>query len=69
MIDVTNQQVSFRDLSKSTNQATTEHMDLPPDTSNGLLMPLIQNMQDNTPDRGLVCCPRTQAANGEASHC
>jgi hypothetical protein len=35
MIDVTNQQVSFRDLSKSTNQATTERMDLPPDTSNG----------------------------------
>jgi hypothetical protein len=49
MIDVTNQQVSFRDLSKSTNQSTTEHMDLPPDTSNGLLMPLIQNMQANTP--------------------
>jgi hypothetical protein len=49
MIDVTNQQVSFRDLSKSTNEATTEHMDLPPDTSNGLLVPLIQNMQANTP--------------------
>ena len=49
MIDVTNQQVSYRDLSKSTNEATTEHMDLPPDTSNGLLMPLIQNMQANTP--------------------
>jgi len=49
MIDVTNQQVSFRDLSKSTNEVTTEHMDLPPDTSNGLLMPLIQNMQANTP--------------------
>jgi hypothetical protein len=49
MIDVTNQQVSFRDLSKSTNETTTEHMDLPPDTSNGLLMALIQNMQANTP--------------------
>jgi hypothetical protein len=33
----------------STNEATTEHMDLPPDTSNGLLVPLIQNMQANTP--------------------
>jgi hypothetical protein len=49
MIDVPSQQVSFRDLSKSEDEAKTEHMDLPPDTSNGLLMPLIQNMQANTP--------------------
>jgi len=49
MIDVASQQVSFRDLSKSEDEAKTEHMDLPPDTSNGLLMPLIQNMQANTP--------------------
>ena len=49
MIDVTKQQVSFRDLSKSTNQATTEHMDLPPDTANGLLASLLQNMQATTP--------------------
>jgi hypothetical protein len=49
MIDVPSQQVSFRDLSKSEDEAKTEHMDLPPDTSNGLLMPLIQNMQADTP--------------------
>ncbi len=49
MIDVPAQQVSFRDLSKNTDEAKPEHMDLPPDTSNGLLMPLIQNMQANTP--------------------
>jgi hypothetical protein len=41
--------VSFRDLSKSEDEAKTEHMDLPPDLSNGLLMPLIQNMQADTP--------------------
>jgi hypothetical protein len=49
MIDVPGQQVSVRDLSKSTDEAKTEHMDLPPDLANGLLMPLIQNMQANTP--------------------
>ena len=49
MIDVPGQQVSFRDLSKSTEEAKTEHMDLPPDLANGVLMPLIQNMQANTP--------------------
>jgi hypothetical protein len=49
MIDVPGQQVSVRDLSKSTDETKTEHMDLPPDLSNGLLMPLIQNMQANTP--------------------
>jgi hypothetical protein len=49
MIDALKQQVSVRDLSKSTDEAKTEHMDLPPDLSNGILSPLIQNMQANTP--------------------
>jgi hypothetical protein len=49
MIDVPRQQVSVRDLSKNTDEAKTEHMDLPPDLANGLLMPLIQNMQANNP--------------------
>jgi hypothetical protein len=47
LIDVPEQQVRVRDLSKSTDEAKTEHMDLPPDLCNGLLMPLIQNMQAN----------------------
>jgi hypothetical protein len=49
MIDVPGQQVSVRDLSKSTDEAKPEHMDLPSDVSNGLLLPLIQNMQANAP--------------------
>jgi len=49
MIDVPRQQVSVRDLSKSKDEAKTEHMDLPPDLSNGLLAPLIENMQADTP--------------------
>jgi hypothetical protein len=49
MIDVPNQQVIVRDSSKTTDEAKPEHMDLPPDLSNGLLLPLIQNMQANTP--------------------
>lgn len=49
MIDVPGQQVSVRDLSNNTSEAKTEHMDLPPDLANGLLMPLIQNMQANAP--------------------
>jgi hypothetical protein len=49
MIDARRQQVSVRDLSKSTDEAKTEHMDLPPDISNGILLPLIQNMQANAP--------------------
>jgi hypothetical protein len=49
MIDVPSQQVSVRDLSNNTEGAKAEHMDLPPDLANGLLMPLIQNMQANTP--------------------
>jgi hypothetical protein len=48
-IDVPRQQVSVRDLSKSTDETKTEHMDLPPDLANGLLLPLIQNMQPNAP--------------------
>ncbi len=48
-IDVPRQQVSVRDLSNNTDEAKTEHMNLPPDLANGLLMPLIQNMQANTP--------------------
>jgi hypothetical protein len=49
MIDVPAQQVSVRDLSKVADEAKPEHMDLPPDLANGVLMPLIQNMQANTP--------------------
>jgi hypothetical protein len=45
MIDVRKQQVSVRGLSKSTDEVKTEHMDLPPDLSNGILFTLIQNMQ------------------------
>jgi hypothetical protein len=48
-IDVPKQQVSVRDLSKSADEAKTEHMDLPPDLSNGILFTLIQNMQADTP--------------------
>jgi hypothetical protein len=48
-IDVPKQQVSVRDLSKSADEANTEHMDLPPDLSNGILFTLIQNMQADTP--------------------
>jgi hypothetical protein len=48
-IDVPSQQVSVRGLSKGTNVATTEHMDLPPELSNGILFNLIQNMQPDTP--------------------
>jgi hypothetical protein len=49
LIDAGKQQVTVRDLSKSTDQAKPEHMDLPPDTSNGILFDLIQNMQADTP--------------------
>jgi hypothetical protein len=48
-IDVPRQQVSVRGLSKSTDEVKTEHMDLPPDLSNGVLFNLIQNMQADTP--------------------
>jgi hypothetical protein len=49
MIDVPRQQVSVRDLSKSTDEVKTEPMDLPPDLSNGVLFNLIQNMKADTP--------------------
>jgi hypothetical protein len=49
MIDVPKQQVSVRDLTNKTDEAKTEHMDLPPDLSNGILFTLIQNMQADTP--------------------
>jgi hypothetical protein len=48
-IDVPKQQVSVRDLSKSADEAKPEHMELPPDLSNGILFNLIQNMQADTP--------------------
>jgi hypothetical protein len=49
MIDVPKQQVSVRSLSKNADEVKTEHMDLPPDLSNGILFTLIQNMQADTP--------------------
>lgn len=49
MIDTDRQQVSVRDLSKATDEVKTEHMDLPPDISNGILFTLIQNMPADTP--------------------
>jgi hypothetical protein len=49
LIDVPRQQVSVRGSSKSTDEAKTEHMDLPPDLSNGILFTLIQNMRGDTP--------------------
>jgi hypothetical protein len=49
MIDVRKQQVSVRGLSKSTDEVKTEHMDLPPDLSNGILFTLIQNLPADAP--------------------
>jgi hypothetical protein len=49
MIDVGKQQVTVRDLSKTADEAKPEHMDLPPDLSNGVLFTLIQNMQPDDP--------------------
>jgi hypothetical protein len=49
MIDVPSQQVSVRGLSKGTNDVKTDHMDLPPELSNGILFTLIQNMEADTP--------------------
>jgi hypothetical protein len=48
-IDVGKQQVTVRDLSKTADEAKPEHMDLPPDLSNGVLFTLIQNMQPDDP--------------------
>jgi hypothetical protein len=49
LIDVSKQQVSVRGLLKGAEQVSTEHVDLPPDTCNGILLPLAQNMQADTP--------------------
>jgi hypothetical protein len=48
-IDTSSQMVSMRALSKSGDTIKTEHMDLPPDLSNGLLLNLIKNLQPNAP--------------------
>ena len=48
-IDMRGQQLSVRDLSKGGEAAKTEHLDLPPDLSNGLLYTLIQNLPADTP--------------------
>jgi hypothetical protein len=49
-IDAGSQTVSMRALSKPGQDAKTEHMDIPPDTSNGLLFNLIKNLKSNAPD-------------------
>jgi hypothetical protein len=49
-IDAHSQTVSMRALSKPNQDAKTEHMDIPPDLSNGLLFNLIKNLQSNDPE-------------------
>ena len=49
-IDARSQTVSMRALSKPGQDAKTEHMDIPPDTSNGLLFNLIKNLQSTAPE-------------------
>jgi hypothetical protein len=49
-IDARSQTVSMRTLSKPGQDVKTEHMDIPPDTSNGLLFNLIKNLQSNAPE-------------------
>jgi hypothetical protein len=49
-IDAPSQTVSMRALSKPNQDAKTEHMDIPPDLSNGLLFNLIKNLQSNGPE-------------------
>jgi hypothetical protein len=49
-IDARSQTVSMRALSKPGQDAKTEHMDIPPDTSNGLLFNLIKNLQSSAPE-------------------
>jgi hypothetical protein len=49
-IDAGSQTVSMRALSKPDQDAKTEHMDIPPDLSNGLLFNLIKNLQSNGPE-------------------
>lgn len=48
-IDASSQQVSMRVLSKGDEAAKTEHMDLPPDLSNGFLFNMIKNLQTSGP--------------------
>jgi hypothetical protein len=48
-IDMQSQQVSVRALSKGKEEARTEHMDLPPDLSNGFIYILIANLQAEDP--------------------
>jgi hypothetical protein len=48
-IDVRSQQVSTHDISKGDEAAKTEHVDLPPDVSNGLLFNLIKNLPKDSP--------------------
>jgi hypothetical protein len=50
MIDARSQTVSMRALSKPGQDAKTEHMDIPPDLSNGLIFNLIKNLQSNAPE-------------------
>ena len=49
-IDARSQTVSMRALSKPDQDAKTEHMDIPPDLSNGLLFNLIKNLQSKDPE-------------------
>ena len=49
-IDARSQTVSMRALSKPNQDAKTEHMDIPPDLSNGLIFNLIKNLQSNAPE-------------------
>lgn len=49
-IDARSQTVSMRALSNPGQEAKTEHMDIPPDLSNGLLFNLIKNLQSNAPE-------------------
>jgi hypothetical protein len=49
-IDARSQTVSMRALSEPGQDAKTEHMDIPPGTSNGLLFNLIKNLQSNAPE-------------------
>jgi hypothetical protein len=48
-IDMNSQQVSVRALAKGKEVVQTEHMDLPPDLSNGLMFFLIANLQADAP--------------------
>jgi hypothetical protein len=49
-IDARSQTVTMHALSKPGQDAKTEHMEIPADTSNGLLFNLIKNLQSNDPE-------------------